>query len=179
MSHQLQEIYFPALRLQRNLADASLTIEGVQEIVRRHGVGYEFWREWSASGLFATYVGYMLNLCGVNDGDDCADECHVPGCQYCHRTYDDLRKVAEWMIPKDAQESYHCEIEPFDGTRHIVQRQGESRKEIVVTIKIQHRLNVNAPANDCQRRCLNEMRAKLADLGLHEGVSPLAEAAAS
>jgi hypothetical protein len=120
----------------------------------------------------------MLSLCGVNDADHCADDCHVPSCEYCHRTYDDLRKVAERLIPQNEQGD-HCEIEPFDGTWHIVQRQGQSRREIGVTINALHSHDVKAPADACQWRCLNEMLAKLDHLGVHEGVLPEAEAAAS
>jgi len=86
--------------------------------------------------------------------------------------------VAEWLIPQNEQGD-HCGIELFDGTWHIVQRQGQSRKEIGVTINALHRHDVNAPADACQWRCLNDMLAKLDHLGVHEDVLPAAEAAAS
>jgi hypothetical protein len=111
----------------------------------------------------------MLRLCGVNDAEHFWGECHVPSCQHCHRTYDHLRKIAEWLIPQEQGD--HCEIEPFDVTSHIVQRQGQPRKEIGVTI--------NAPADAWQWHCMKDMLVKLDHLGVHEGVFPAAEAAAS
>ena len=54
-----------------------------------------------------------------------------------------------------------------------------SRKEVVATVKILHRRDVHAPVDDCQRSCLKEMRARLAELGVQDGVWQPAEAAAS
>ena len=120
----------------------------------------------------------MLRLCGVNDAEHFEGECHVPSCQYCHRTYHDLRKVAEWLVPQN-EHGEHCRIEVFDGTSHIVQRRGRLRKEVGVTISALHSHDVNAPADACQWRCLNDMLAKLDHLGVHEGVMPAAAGAAS
>jgi hypothetical protein len=39
--------------------------------------------------------------------------------------------------------------------------------------------DVNAPTDACQWRCLNDMLAKLDNLGVHEGVLPAVEAAVS
>ena len=175
MSRQLQNINFSAARLQSGSAGAPLTSEGLRAILRRHGVCYDFWLQGSASGGVTTYSGYMLRLCGVSDAEHFGGECHVPSCHHCHRTYDDLRKVAEWLVPQNEQGD-HCEIEPFDETWHIGQRQGQSRKEIGVTINALHRPHVNAPADACHCRCLSDMLARLDHLGVHEGVSP-AEAA--
>ena len=167
MFHQLQNINVYAVSLQSRPAGAPLSTEGVRAILRRHRVCYDFWPQGSASGGGTTYRGYMLRLCGVNDNEHFGGECHVPSCQYCHRTYDDLRKVAEWLIPQNEQGA-HCVIEPFDSTWHIAQRQGQSRKEIAVTINALHRQDVNAAAAACQWRCLNEMLAKLEHLGVPE-----------
>lgn len=166
MFHQLQNINFSAVWPQSGSAGALLPTERVRAILRRHRVCYDFWLQGSASGGVTTHSGYMLRLCGVNDPEHLGGECHVPSCQYCYRTYDDLRKVAEWLIPQNDQGA-HCVIEPFDWTWHIAQRQGQSRKEIGVTINALHKHNVDAPADACQWRCLNDMLAKLDHLGVH------------
>lgn len=178
MFHQLQNINLSALPLQSGPAGAPLTSEGVRAILQRHRVCYDFWLQGSARGGVTTYSGYLLRLCGVNDAQHFGGECHVPSCQYCHRTYDDLRKVADWLIPQNRQGD-HCEIQRLDGTWHIAQRQGQARKEIGVTINVLHRHDVKAPTDICQWRCLNDMLAKLDHLGLHEGVLSAAEAGAS
>src|SRR4030095_12186116 len=177
MFHHIQNINVSAVPLQSGPAGAPLTSEGVRAILRRHRVCYDFWLQGSARGGVTTYSGYLLRLCGVNDAEHFGGECHVPRCQYCHRTYDDLRKVAKWLTSQKKQGD-HCEIEPLDGTWHIAQRQGQARREIGVTINVLHRHDLNAPADTCQWRCLNDMLAKLDDLGLHEGVLSAAEAAA-
>jgi len=91
---------------------------------------------------------------------------------------DKLRKVAEWVTPKEERDC-HFEVETFDRAWHVAPAQRRSRKEVVATIKILHRRDVNAPVDDCQRSCLKEMCAKLAELGAQDGVWQPAKAVAS
>jgi hypothetical protein len=114
----------------------------------------------------------------VNDWDGGAGGHHTPGCPHCRRTYDGLRKVAEWVTPKEELDC-HFEVETFDRAWHIAPAQRRSRREVVATIKILHRHDVHAPVDDCQRSCLKEMSAKLAELGVQDGVWQPAEEAAS
>ena len=80
-----------------------------------------------------------------------------------------LRAVAEWITPEQ-ERTCRFEIAAFDRAWHVARSARHARNETVVTIKIFHRHNIDAPIDDCQQQCLNEMRQKLADLGVRENV---------
>ena len=145
------------------------SVEQLREIVRKHRACYEVWPEWSGCGGRPRRIGYGLSLCGVNEGNNCSHGHHVPGCKHCSLTYDALRTIAEWITQKD-QPGCRYEIEEFDRAWHIAPRQRWSRNEILVNIKILHRRDVDAPFDDNQQNCLNELRSKLIEAGVREGV---------
>ena len=150
--------------------DGPVTPERFREIVRRHEVCYEVSPEWAAAAGAKTQIGYRLELCGVNEHDESAGDDHpTPGCPRCRRTYDDLRKVAGWVMPKEEDRTSRYEVDPFDRAWHVAPKQRHSRNEIVLTIKVLHRRGVNEPADECERRCLAEMRGRLKELGVAEG----------
>jgi hypothetical protein len=143
--------------------------DALQAIVLRHQVSYEVWPEWSGCGGRARRIGYCISIGGVNDQVPCVSGHHVPGCPHCGSTYDDIRKIAELITLKEHTDC-RFQIEPFDRAFHIAPRQRWSRNEIIVTVKILHRHNVDGPVNESQERCLNELRAELRKLGVREGV---------
>jgi hypothetical protein len=149
--------------------DESTVPEALQYVVLRHEVCYEVGPEWSGGGGRARRIGYCVTLCGVNDRVDCVRGHHVPGCPHCGLTYDEIRKIAEWITLKE-QPDCRFQIAPFDRAWHIAPRQRGSRNEIIVNIKILHSDNVDGPVNDSQERYLNELRVELKKLGVREGV---------
>jgi hypothetical protein len=151
--------------------------ETLRNIVLRHQVCYEVWPEWSGCGGRARRIGYCLTLYGVNDRNVCVRGHHVPGCPHCGFTYDALRKIAEGITLTE-QQGYRIEIQPFDRAWHIASRQCGSRNEITVSVKILHRHDVDAPLDDSEEDSLTEMRAKLKQLGVLEGLWQAATAAA-
>ena len=150
-------------------ADAPATPELLRELVARCRVCYEVWPEWATVWGARTQIGYRLELCGAGEhGEAQGDDRPVPGCWRCRRTYDDLRKIAEWVMPREERPSRY-EVEGFDRSWHVAPKQRRSRSEIVLAVKILHRSDVNRPLDVCEQRCLGEMRAKLAELGVAEG----------
>jgi hypothetical protein len=159
-----------AARAHHPKDDGPVTPERLREIARRHEVCYEVSPEWAALSGAKTQIGYRLELCGVNEHEEDDGESHpTPGCPRCRHTYDDLRKVAEWVIPEDEERTSRYEVEPFDRAWHVAPTQRRSRNEIVLAVKVLHRRGVNEPADECERRCLAEMRGRLKELGVAEG----------
>ena len=142
----------------------------VREAIEKHRVCYERWNEFEMVNGVRTHTGYCLRLCGINRHEDgSSGGGHpVPGCVICRDTYDDLRRVAEWILPKDVRKSRY-KIEPFDYAFHIAPKARGYREEIVVTIQILHRFNPNLPADECEILCLKEMCGKLKEFGVLEG----------
>ena len=145
-------------------------VEHLREIACRHEVCYEVWPERSVLEGRAIRIGFELQLCGANthaseDGPDHP----VPGCAHCFSTYGELRQIAEWILPREERPSRY-EIGAFDHSLHIAPRQRKSRNEVVLTIHIMHRHDFNREVDDCEDRCLKEMRQSLHQLGIVEGM---------
>lgn len=167
----------PASRVPAPTEEGPVTPDLLREMVRRHQVCYEVWPEWASLWGAKTQIGYRLELCGVNEHDEASGVEHpTPGCPRCRRTYDDLRKVAEWVTPKEEERASRYEVEGFDRAWHVAPGRRHTRNEIVLTVKVLHRRGVNEPADECERRCLREMRAGLEGLGVGEGKYREAEA---
>ena len=147
--------------------EAALTSEALRQIVLRHGVCYEVWPEWSASSGRARRIGFAISLCGVNENR--SDQHDVPGCPRCWRTYQELCVVAEWITPEQ-ERTCRFEMAAFDRAWHVAPNTRQARNETVATIRIFHRRNVHARIDECQEQCLDEMRQKLAELGVRENV---------
>ena len=166
---QVQATIENGLRAVPSFNEEPIVPEALQNVVLRHQVSYEVWPEWSGCGGRAKRIGYCVSICGVNDGADCIRGHHVPGCPHCGLTYDELRKIAEWITLAEQQDC-RFEIEPFDRAFHIAPRQRWSRNEIIVNVKILHSHNVDSALDESQERCLNKLRIELKKLGVREGV---------
>jgi hypothetical protein len=143
-------------------------IEQLQKIAQRHEICYELSPEWSISEGRRVRVGFQLELCGadnhaIEDGIRHA----VPGCSYCLQTYEDMRQVAEWILPRDERLSHH-EIQAFDRALHIAPPRRKHRSEVVLNVFIVDPSEINGPADDSDDHRLTEIE-RLSELGIHEG----------
>lgn len=150
------------------VADSS-AIEQLRATARKHQVCYEVWPERSVAEGRKILIGYELELCGTNSHVIAKGEHQpVPGCEYCQSTYQDLRRIAEWILPREERPSRY-EIGAFDRSLHIAPRSRQSRNEVVVRIHIMHRSDFNREVDECENRCLKEMKGRLTQLGIVEG----------
>ena len=148
------------------------TVEGLKAIARKHSVYYEVWPEWSLVGNERVKTGYSLELYGANAHEDGREGCHLgPGSRMCRETFEDMRKIARWIMPSDERISRY-EIEPFSQVIHIAPKQRKSRSEVVLTVKILLQREINQPVDDCERKCLKEMKGKLSELGIVDSRLP-------
>ena len=144
-------------------------MEQLRAIVRKHQVCYEVWPERSVAAGRKILIGYELQLRGTNSHVAAKGEHQpVPGCEYCQSTYEDLRQIAEWILPREERPSRY-EIDGFDRSLHIAPHSRQSRNEVVVPIHITHRSDFNREVDECENRCLKEMRGRLEQLGICEG----------
>ena len=145
-------------------------VKHLLEIARRHQVCYEVWPERSVSEGRAIRIGFELQLCGANCQMSDESGAHdVPGCEHCVSTYDELHQIAEWILPREYRPTRY-EISGFDRSLHVAPKKRKSRSEVVLTIHILHRHNFNREVDDCEDLCLREMRGKLGQLGIREGI---------
>jgi hypothetical protein len=144
--------------------DSQHTVERLRELVEQHRVCYEVWPEDLVVKDKRTKVGFLLEINGVH-GDD-ADHI-LPGCKHCHSTFEDLRQIAEWIMPKEERASYY-DVQPFDNALRETPKR-RFRLEVVLGMRILHRHGFDQPVDQCEELCLKEMRQKLRELGVHEG----------
>ena len=149
---------------------SALTVQSLAEIARRHEVCYEIWPERSSLAGRAIRIGFELQLCGANTHASADGPDHeVPGCAHCVSTYGELRQIAEWILPREERPSRY-EIDAFDHAFHIAPKKRKSRNEVALAIHIRHRSDFNREVDDCEDRCLKEMREHLHQLGIVEGM---------
>jgi hypothetical protein len=69
--------------------------EHLRDLVKKHQVCYEIW-PLSKKGQ----KGFELLLCGVNGHpvSDLESSHPVASCEYCARTYGELKKIGEWVL---------------------------------------------------------------------------------
>ena len=146
------------------LTDQSL-VTRLKHIASRHQVCYEVSPDWSITEGRKVQIGFELDLCGVSSNDKCLHP--VPGCPYCWGAYDEIREIAESILPRDERPSRY-DIQGFDRALHMAPSSRRRRMEVLVRIVIMHRRDFNRPVDDCESRCLKEMRENLAQLGIHE-----------
>jgi len=140
------------------------TAARLRELAEAHHVCYEVWPESLMVKGQLVKVGYNLELYGVHDHPE---EQIIPGCAHCQHTYAVLRQIAEWVLPTEKRPSRY-EIEPFDHAWHETPKR-KFRPDVVLSVKILHRHGFDQPVDECEERCLREMREKLTSLGIMRG----------
>jgi len=131
----------------------------LKSIVEKHTVRYETWPHWEMHDARRVMVGFDLELHGTHDHGHSQ---LTPGCEICRQTYEDLKKVAEEILPKEERPSSY-EVQPFD---HGLHSEGRGPSEVVLVISIQHRRDYFSPVDACEERCLAEMETSLKQLGI-------------
>ena len=156
-------------RTGKAYSDGATDTTRLQQIGRDHEVCYEVFPEWSIAEGRKIKIGFEVELCGINrHAPD--HKCHpVPGCAHCSKTYDEMRDIAAWILPKEERPSRY-EIEPFDRALHIAPAKRFRRSEVFVRILIMHRHDFNRPVDDCEDLCLTEMRQRLSELGIRQDI---------
>jgi hypothetical protein len=133
--------------------------DGLRDIIERHTVRYEAWPHWEFFEGKRVMVGMDLELYGTHEHGRTKMN---PGCEICRDTYEDLKRIAEQILPTERRPSSYT-IEPFD---HALHSDPRGPAEVVVVIRICHRDKYFEPVDECEDRCLTEMEQRLRALGI-------------
>ena len=133
------------------------------DFVKRYQVCWEVWPEYLMVDGEERQVGFELELTGTPEsGTD-----HVgPGCPACRQVYAALHSVADWILPKEERPSRY-EIGPYEQALRYSAVRG-SRPDVTLSVKILHRRGFDQPVDQCEVRCLGEMKQRLKQLGACE-----------
>lgn len=142
--------------------EAPENLERLRALVREHRVSWEVWPErLVAKDRGLLQVGFDLVLNGAHAHDD---DRPSPGCERCKLIFEHLREIAGWIVPK-AERPTRYDIQIFDHAIHFAPER-HNRADVALTIKILHRSPIDAPLDECEVLCLNDMKAKLIQLGV-------------
>ncbi len=107
-------------------------------------------------------VGFEVHLWAVHPKGARA----LPGCPKCWDLVDDLRRIAEAVVPSEDRPT-RAELEPF-GRALYESRVVPEADEVSVTIHLFHKEGYDRPVDACEERCLKEIRGRLRALGIPE-----------
>jgi hypothetical protein len=136
----------------------------LRDLITRHQVYWQVWPEYRMSSDDALVkVGFQLGLFGTHDHPQSNP---IAGCGECVKVYRDLHRIARSILPPEGRESRY-EVGIFEGA--LSASRSASRRDILLTIKVLHRHQTDGPIDDCEVRCLEEMKEKLHALGALAG----------
>ncbi len=139
------------------------TVEELRQLIQDHRVCWEVLPERiPVKEEPLLKVGFDLLLYGTHE----EGEHPTPGCEKCKLIYLDLRKIANWIIPKEKRHSRY-EISIYESAIRYNRMRG-NRPDVELTIKILHRSAYDQPVDECEILCLTEMKGKLLELGSQE-----------
>jgi hypothetical protein len=148
---------------KKDSAEATPALEELRMFVQNHRVCWEVLPERiPVKDDEPLKVGFDLMLYGTHE----VGVHPTPGCEKCAEIYRDLRKIANWIIPKEERLSRY-EISIYESAIGYNRIRG-NRPDVELTIKILHRSAYDQPVDDCEIDCLNEMKTKLSSLGVQE-----------
>lgn len=136
----------------------------LRELVQRHWVCWEVWPECALVAGQKRQIGFALELSGTHEP---GVEHPTPGCRHCRKVFAALQTIAVYILPREERPSWY-EIEPFQSSLHYSPGR-RNRPDVSLTIRIMHRNHFEQPVDECELRCLAEMKQRLRDLGASEG----------
>ena len=133
------------------------------DLVKRYQVCWEVWPECLMVSGNVRQIGFELELSATHEFET---EHDGPGCPACQRIYGALHALADWILPREERPSMY-EIGPYEtALRYSAVRR--NRPDVTLSVKIVHRRGFEQPVDDCELRCLKEMKGHLAELGACE-----------
>jgi len=141
--------------------DIEVDDSDLKMLVQRHQICFEscpIWHVPPGGGKVA--VGYELDLIGTHDHPQHSPS---PGCNECKPVQHALLTIANAILPPNDRASRYA-LESYEVAIHFSPRR-KMRKDIVVVIDITHRDGFDRPVDECEMRCLREMKEKLKALG--------------
>ncbi len=127
----------------------------IKELIIQHKVSWEVWPFYHIDRKGAKIrIGFELELSGTHHDPK---EPPKPDCAECVKVYNDLQRIAQWILPKGGRLSRY-EIGIFNSSIYF-----SAKRKLLM--RILHKGKFDDPTDDCEVRCLNEMEEKLKALG--------------
>ena len=150
-----------ARRTMLDVEPAGAAPDELKQLVEELKVCWAVYPEWGPDQRWQQQkVGFDLELVGTHFHPKHTPS---PGCDECRKVYDALRRIADWILPKEERTSRYL-IDAFEGKIAMTPRHG-FRPDVTLTIRIVHRDEYRQPTDECENTCLVEMERNLTALG--------------
>lgn len=139
--------------------------QDLEEVVRRYQVCWDVFPHedmWNGARI---QTGFDLELYGTHEA---GMEHPSPGCPHCIQVYDALQAIALNIVPEGRRPSVY-ELSPFDQSIRYSHLRND-RPDVLLTITIAHRGGRFDPIDECEVRCLDEIKANLKEVGADQRV---------
>src|SRR4051812_15707631 len=137
--------------------------EIIEQVVERYQVCWEVYPHeemWNGTRI---QTGFDVELYGTHC---CNGQRPTPGCEHCLEVYDALQAIGLSILPEERRPSKY-ELSPFDQSiRYSHMR--KDRPDVLLTITVSHRNHPMEWIDECEVRCLNEIKQKLRDIGAEQ-----------
>jgi hypothetical protein len=143
--------------------DSANRMPSLTQFVRRYRICWEVWPELLVRDNKQRQVGFELELSGSHDFEG---HHSGPGCSGCRQVFLALHAVVEHILPPEGRPSRY-EIGPYEQALRYSAVRG-NRPDVTLTVKVLHRQGFDQPVDPCEVRCLEEMKARLRELGACE-----------
>ncbi len=134
----------------------------LREMARNRHVHFDVEPELVIRGSVRMKVGFEVHLWAVHPKGARA----LPGCPKCWDLVDDLRRIAEAVVPPEGRPT-RSELEPFRRALYE-SRVVPNADEVSVTIRLFHKEGYDRPIDACEEQCLKEICGRLRALGIPE-----------
>lgn len=132
-------------------------------LVNCYQVCWEVWPEYLIVDGKERQVGFELELAGTPEA---GANPVGPGSPACQHVYDALRRIADWILPREERPSMYTIGTYEQALRYSSVRGG--RPDVTLGVKILHRRGFDQPVDQCEIRCLEEMKQRVKQLGACE-----------
>ena len=140
-------------------------VNTLKDLVVRHKVCWEVVPIWHIPRPNERVkIGFEVDLLGTHDHPK---QPPIAGCDECHIVVDDLRRIANAVMPPSDRASRY-EIEPYDVSISFSPRR-HMRKDVTVAIDIVHRDHFDRDIDECEVHCLHDIESALRALGACPG----------
>ena len=136
--------------------------EDLRASARRHHVHFEVRPEVHVDGYVRTKVGFLVRVWTVHDKGAHA----MPGCAKCTDLLRELDRIVQWALPLEERPT-RIQLEST-GPALYDSREVPGADEVAITIQLTHREAYAVPIDECEERCLRQIRERLRWLGIPE-----------
>lgn len=140
-------------------------LAALKDLVVRHKVCWEVVPIWHIPHPGERMkIGVEVDLYGTHDHPKRPP---IAGCEECHIVVDDLRRIANAVMPPSDRASRYV-IEPYDVSISFSPRR-RMRKDVTVAIDIVHRGPFDRNIDECEVHCLHDIESALRAFGACPG----------